>query len=234
MKTIGTHVDGGLSERIAVPARLLHSAQGLDPDVAALIEPLSIGLHAVHRSHLAEGDRVVVFGAGPIGLAVLLAARESGARVFVADLEASRLNVALALGADCVVNSRQESAAERILEWTSGEGPVAAFEATGVPAVLSQAIEVVGPSGTVVVVGLSNETVPIPMVVLTRKELNILGSRNSNGEFGDAARMVARNRQLIGGLISHRIPFERGAEAFELALNNPASTEKVTILMPAS
>ena len=106
------------------------------------------------------------------------------------------------------------------------------FEATGVPAVLRGAIDLVAPSGTVVVVGLSTESVPIPMVLFTRKELTVVGSRNNAGVFGAAVDLVRSNRERAAKLISHRFPFDRAPEAFELALTSPGTTEKVIIAFP--
>ncbi len=230
MRTIGTQVNGALAQRIAVPAELLHGVGDLGADLAALVEPVSIGLHAVVRSGLRDGDQVVVFGAGPIGQAILLAAVGSGAHALVVDLEPTRLALATEFGADRTVDARSDVAGE-VAAWTAGEGPVVAFEAAGVPAVLEQAIDLVAPSGTVVVVGLSRERVGIPMVQFTRKELTVVGSRNSLGVFARAAKLVQQRRSSVAHLISHRVPFEAAPEAFELALTDPAHTEKVIITL---
>jgi threonine dehydrogenase-like Zn-dependent dehydrogenase len=105
------------------------------------------------------------------------------------------------------------------------------FEATGLPAVVREAVDVVAPSGTVVIVGLSREAVSIPMVEFTRKELSVLGSRNSHGQFPEATALVREQAALLKTLITHRFPFERSSEAFRLVHEQPATTEKVVILM---
>lgn len=230
MRTLGAQVDGALAERIAVPGHLLHGVGNLSPDLAALVEPVSIGVHAVVRSGLRAGDTVVIFGAGPIGQAILLAAQDAGARITVVDLEPARLALATELGAEHAVDARGDVAGQ-IAAWTAGEGPLVTFEATGVPAVLEQAVDLVAPSGTVVVVGLSRERVGIPMVQFTRKELTVVGSRNNLGAFGRAVELVQRRRASAARLISHRLPFAAAPEAFELALTDPAHTEKVIITM---
>jgi L-gulonate 5-dehydrogenase len=217
MRTFGVHVDGALTERIAVPVRLLHEASGLTGDLAALAEPMSIGLHAVARSGLARGDDVVVFGAGPIGQAILLACTERGARVLVTDVASSRLALARELGADATHDSRDGDLARSVAAWTSDRGPTVVFEATGVPAVLATAIDLVAASGTVVVVGVSQLPVTVPMLEFTRKELTVVGSRNSKGEFGNAIAFVRANRDRVARLISHRFPFDRAVEALELS-----------------
>ena len=229
MKTLGAQTDGALSERIAVPVKLLYPADDLPSDLAALVEPVSIGMHAVNRSGLRAGDSVVVYGAGPIGLAILLAAQDRGARLLVVDLEPTRLALALELGAEAVINPQEESVENRVAAWTGGDGPVVVIEATGVTSVLRAAIDLVAPSGTVVVVGLSTESVSIPMVLFTRKELTVVGSRNNAGVFGAAVDLVRRNPNRTARLISHHFPFEHAPDAFELAYTSPATTEKVMI-----
>ena len=176
MRTYGAHVDGALAERLAVKATLLHPTGSLSAALAAMVEPMSIGLQAIFRSRIKGSDTVVVFGAGAIGLAVLLGAADLGARVLVADRLGSRLALAVQLGADRVVNVDTDDVRDAIAEWTDGDGPTVVVEATGVPAVVEQAIDVVASSGTVAVVGLSRQSVAIPMVEMTRKELTIVGS----------------------------------------------------------
>lgn len=230
MRTYGAQIDGALTERMAVPARLLYSAGGIDAEVAALVEPYSIGMHAVARSGLEAGDTAVVYGAGPIGLTILSAAVDRGARVLMVDSLPGRLALAHVLGADSTVAvGAGRSADDQIAEWTSGDGPVVVFEATGSPDVLRSAIEVVAPSGTVVIVGLSKQPVSVPMVHFTRKELTVIGSRNNMGVFGKAAAMVARDPERARRLITHRFTLDRAAEAFEVALHSPETTEKVVI-----
>ena len=231
MQTFGAHINGGLQERIAVPVSLLYDVGDLSPALAALVEPVSIGLQARMRSGLGPDDTVLILGAGPIGQAILLAAKDAGARVMAVDLERSRLDLALELGAERAVQSR-DPVADAAAEWTDGDGPLVVFEATGVPRVLEQAIDVVAPSGTVVVVGLSRESVSIPMVEFTRKELAVVGSRNNCGLFAQASDLVQRRRDSAEKLISHQVPFAAGADAFELALTDPAHTEKVIITLP--
>lgn len=231
MRTFGAHINGGLQERIAVPVDLMYGVGDLSPTLAALVEPVSIGLQARMRSGLGAGDTVLILGAGPIGQAILLAAIDAGARVMAVDLEQSRLDLALELGAERAVQAG-ESVVVAADDWTGGDGPLIVFEATGVPRVLEQAIDLVAPSGTVVVVGLSRDPVSIPMVEFTRKELTVVGSRNNCGVFGQASELVQRRRDSIQKLISQQVPFHLGADAFELALTDPAHTEKVVITLP--
>jgi L-gulonate 5-dehydrogenase len=230
MRTYGAHINGALSERLAVKAALLYDAGDLTAELAALAEPMSIGLQAVARAAVAADDTVLVFGAGPIGLAILLAAADLGARVMVVDRLEDRLTIATQLGADATaVASTAAALDDSVLEWARGDWPTVVFEATGVPSVLEDAIRIVASSGTVAVVGLSRDSVSIPMVEFTRKELTVVGSRNNMGRFAQAVDLVGRRRDVVERLISHRFPLERGVEAFDLALASPPATEKVMI-----
>jgi L-gulonate 5-dehydrogenase len=229
MRTYGAHIDGALSERLAVKANLLYDAGDLSAELAALVEPMSIGLQAVARAGVRADDSVLVFGAGPIGLAILLAAADFGARVMVVDRLEGRLELATLLGADATTVASAAPVDDALRDWTGGEWPTVVFEATGVSKVLEDAIRVVASSGTVAVVGLSRDSVSIPMVEFTRKELTVVGSRNNMGRFAQAVDLVLRRRDQVARLVSHRYPLEQGVEAFKLAHQSPAATEKVII-----
>lgn len=229
MRTYGVHVDGGLSDYIAVKADLLHDADDLPSELVVLVETMSIALHAVARARIGADDSVVVMGAGPVGMGILIAATRVGARVLMVDQLASRLALARDLGAERTVVAGNEDLPAALAEWTAGDGPTVVVEATGIPAVFESAVKLVAPSGTILVVGLSTEQVSFPMVELTRKELTIVGSRNNAGRFPAAVALVRAERERVSRLISHRFPLERAAEAFELARGSPGDVEKVII-----
>jgi len=231
LAVLGAHVPGALVDHIAVRASALYPVGDLDPELAALVEPISIGLQGVNRGAVTAEDMVVVFGAGPIGQAVLLGAVDRGARVLVVDRLASRLDLARKLGAEEVVDASGEDAAAAIARWTSGDGPGVVFEATGVPAVIRTAVDVVASAGRIVILGLSSQDVALPVLEFTRKELTILGSRNNAGIFGDAVDLVRRNQERARLLITHRFPLEQAPEAVQFALEHPIEAEKVMILM---
>lgn len=231
LNVLGVHIPGGLAEYYAVKIENLYAAAGLDRELAALVEPISIGLHATVRGQVSAEDQVVVFGAGPIGQSVLLAAVDRGARVLVVDRIAARLDLARALGAEAVLDASHAAPAEAIAAWTNGDGASVVFDATGVPAVIRSAVDAVASSGRIVIVGISTEEVAIPVIAFTRKELNILGSRNNVGIFGAAVDLVRRNQEKVRRLITHRFPLEQAPQAIEFALAHPAEAEKVLILV---
>ena len=233
LRVFGAHLDGALAERLVVPVRNLHPVGDLSPELAAFVEPVSIGMHMVERSGLVAGDRAVVFGAGPIGQAVLLAAGDRGARLLAVDVVPGRLERARQNGAESVVDASAEDVAAAIAIWTDGEGPTAVFEATGVAAVMRTAIEVAAHAGTVVVAGTSTEDVSIPSLALVRKELNVLGSRNSVGVFDAAIDLVRRNRERCDALITQRFGLADVQEALAFGEAEPTLANKMMIVMEA-
>ncbi|HXI16866.1 MAG TPA: zinc-binding alcohol dehydrogenase family protein [Chloroflexota bacterium] len=229
LKVLGVHTDGAFAEMIAVKSRALFPAIGLDAELTALVEPISIGMQVVTRGMVTGKDTVVVYGAGVIGQAALVCARDRGARVLVVDKLASRLELATALGAEVVAQAGRDDVPRAIKEWTNGEGPAVAIDATGAPSVIRAAIDAVAPSGRVVIVGISNQEVSIPVIELSRKELTILGSRNNTGVFGDALDLVQRLNDRLRVLVTHRYPIEQAQEAMTFALDCPQDSEKVLL-----
>lgn len=228
LQVLGAHTTGALSEYIAVNATTVYPVGDLDAELAALVEPMSIGFHAVKRAEVAESDHVLVFGAGPIGQAVTLAATDRGAQVFAVDQIESRLQLISKLGAKRTLLASEE-VSKAVEEWTNGDGPSIVFDATGVPSVIRSAVQLVAHSGKVVIIGLSTNEVSLPVIDFTRKELTILGSRNNAGVFGDTVELVKRNRHKVKELITHRFKLEETPQAMEYAVNNPQEVEKVII-----
>jgi threonine dehydrogenase-like Zn-dependent dehydrogenase len=229
LELVGIHRPGGFADLLVVPANRVHPTPDLPPDLAVLSEPVAVGLQAVARAGLSRGDDVAVIGAGCIGRAITMAAADRGARVLIADREPARLRLAERLGASRAVSTRTQDLDAATSRFTNGNGPRVVIDATGVPAMIRLALELVAPSGTVVVVGLSDEEVSVPVGIFTRKELNVLGSRNSADLFGQAIDVVRRHRTVVGELISHRFPLAAAGEALALVADNAAVVSKAII-----
>lgn len=226
---MGVQVPGALAEYVSVPVDQLVSAGSLPARVAVLTEPVAIGLHAVSRAGIRPGDDVVVTGAGPIGLAVTLAAADRGARVLVADRIAGRLENAARAGAARVVDTGAEDLAAAVADFTAGIGPAAVVEATGVPALVRAAVDMVAHSGTVVAVGISTADVGLKVSDLSRKELNLVGSRNSVDEFPAAVDLVTRKADTVAGWVTHTFGLDEVPRAIDFAVANPDLVTKVVI-----
>jgi threonine dehydrogenase-like Zn-dependent dehydrogenase len=229
LKVMGAHIPGGLAEFIAVPTERLFPIDDVPAEVAVLAEPVSIGLQAITRAGVVAGDTVVVIGAGPIGLFTALAAADRGARVLVADRIGQRLVHARRLGADLTVDTGVEDLARATAGFTGDDGAVVVVEATGVPALIRLAVEIVAHSGTVVVVGISGEEVALPVIDFSRKELNLLGSRNNTGLFGDALKLVTRHASRIASMVTQIYPLDEVPQAIEYARSHPEEVVKVAI-----
>lgn len=229
LKVLGVHAEGAFAELIAVKTRTLFGVGMLDAELTALVEPVSIGMQVVTRGAVTGEDTVVVYGAGVIGQAALVCARDRGARVLVVDRLPSRLDLARELGAEEVAEAGKDDVPARIRNWTGGEGPAVAIDATGAPSVIRAAIDAVAPSGRVVIVGISEGEVSIPVIQFSRKELTILGSRNNAGVFGEALDLVQRLNDRLRVLVTHRFPLADAQEAMTFALEQPQQSEKVLL-----
>ena len=232
---IGVHTDGALQDRLRIPASQVFPVGGQDPAVAALIEPVSIAVRAVVRGRVAEGERVVVFGAGPIGQAIAVAASDRGASVLLVDRVRSRLERGRATGAEILVLEEGDDPAAAVREWAGGDRPEVVYEATGAAEVARTAVDLVANAGRVVVVGLGSHDAPITVGDLAFKEIDVLGVSCCNGdEFADAVSLVSRRQDVLAGLITHEYPLERAPEAITYAIEHPAEVIKAVIRLEGS
>ena len=229
LKLLGVHKPGGFQQELSVEERLLNDVGDLEADLAAFAEPLTIGLQAVKRAGVKEGEKVYVIGAGPIGQALILASRWLGARVAISDLVEKRLETARYVGAELTLDAKSE-VATRISDWTDGRGPPVVIDATGVPAVVRSAVDLVAAAGRIVTVGISTTDVPMPTAVLIRKELSIFASRNSVQMFPEAIKVVRRYRKEVVAIISHHISLGQVEDTIKLALQHPAAVEKAIVV----
>lgn len=232
---IGVHRDGALQDRLRIPASQVFPVGDRDPALAALIEPVSIAVRAVVRGRVAKGEKVVVFGAGPIGQAIAVAAIDRGASVLVVDRVHSRLERGKTIGADILFVGEGDDPIEAALEWAGSDGPAVVFEATGAAEVARIAVELVAQAGRVVVVGLGSSDAPLRISDLAFKEIDVLGVSCCNGdEFAEAVSLVARRQDVLAGLITHEFPLERAPEAIDYAIRNPTEVLKAVIRLEGS
>ena len=163
-------------------------------------------MQAVARGRLAAGEKVVVFGAGPIGQAIAVAAVDRGASVLLLDPLESRLRRGRS-GAEILVVENGGQAVAAAGEWAGGDGPEAVFEATGVAEVARAAVELVAPAGRVIVVGLASHEAPLRIGDLAFKELDVLGVSCCDADgFAEAVSLVARREDALAGLVTARVP----------------------------
>ena len=228
---------GGFSERIAVPEdRVVQMPDGLPAAYAALVEPFSVGLHAVKRGTVEAGATVAVFGAGPIGLAVIQAAHVAGARdIYAIEPQARRRQIAPTVGATAVIDPTDLDAVDTITAASDG-GVDIAFEVAGVEETFRNASDVVKRGGVVTVVSLFMHAFEWNPQVIVSDELTIRGSRaydNGPGggvEFNTVPRMMAEGSLDPEPLISSRIGLEEITSAgFEALLDDEGNEVKILV-----
>ncbi|XP_066132675.1 sorbitol dehydrogenase isoform X1 [Saccopteryx bilineata] len=184
----------------------------------ALIEPLSVGIHACRRAGVTLGNKVFVCGAGPIGLVNLLVAKAMGAaQVVVTDLSASRLSKAKEAGADFVLQISKESPQEIAskVEGLLGRKPEVTIECTGAETAIQAGIYATCSGGTLVLVGLGSEMTNVPLVHAATREVDIKGVFRYCNTWPMAISMLASNSVNVKSLVTHRFPLEKALEAFE-------------------
>jgi L-idonate 5-dehydrogenase len=211
------HVNGGFQQRVVAEERqCIQVPDDMLIEKAAFAEPLAVCLHAVERAGPIFGRRVLITGAGPIGLLALLAARHTGAgEVVVTDVTAPALAMARRLGADVAVDVATDPDALAPYKADKGAFDIV-FEASGNPAALRQAIELVRPRGVLVLIGLGPEA-PLPLVSLVTKELDVRGTFRFDQEFATAVDALASGRIDPMPLLTETIPVADAVAAFELA-----------------
>ncbi|MCX5494758.1 zinc-binding alcohol dehydrogenase family protein [Kaistia dalseonensis] len=195
---LGVHRDGGLCERINVPAQNLIAADGLEQAEAATVEFLAIGAHAVRRSGIGAADRALVVGAGPIGLGAALFARLRGAEVHLLDASAERLAmVADRFGFDGIHTVAEGP--EALMQATQGDGFDVVFDATGSVRAMQASFRYVAHGGTMVLVGVVPDDIIFNDAEFHKREMSLLGSRNATSE--DFSAVVSA---LASGAIDYR------------------------------
>jgi len=208
---------GAFAEYVAVPERILYP---LPPELsfaeAAMLEAVSVALHGVHVSEVQGGETALIIGAGMIGLLLLQAARAAGcSRVFVADIDATRLKLATNLGADQTLQLSGAELLSEILRLTEGRGVDLVLEAVGRNETVGSAIDCVRKGGTVTLVGNITPQVTIHLQKVVSRQIRLQGSCASSGEYPEAMQLIAEGAIKVGPLITAVAPLTDGPEWFQ-------------------
>ncbi len=239
LKLLGIDSDGGFGELVAVKDFMLYKiGDDISDKHAALVEVLAIGFHACNRAGLKNGDTAAIYGAGRIGQCILQAARTiTDNTIFMVDILGNRLELAAGLYDNVVtINAAEQAPAKAIMAHTEGRGVDVAFEAVGhahpIEGHVHPARQCVGSirgAGTVCVLGLSDEPVPLLMKELIWKEAKLVASRVTHGEFEKAIEHLAKGDLKPDALISCEMPASETQQAFELLEKQPGEYLKILL-----
>ncbi|GAA4837953.1 NAD(P)-dependent alcohol dehydrogenase [Saccharopolyspora rosea] len=218
-------VDGAFCEYVALDEDFAHPVpDSLSMEAAALVEPLSVGLWACRRGHVAPGARVLVTGAGPVGLMAVQCARAFGAsEVVVTDVRPHRLALAAEVGATCALDVRETPLAN------SGVEPDVLLECSGVGPVAADGIRRVRRAGRVVLVGMGGAEIPLPLAHVQNREIELTGTFRYANTWPTAIGLAASGRVALDRLVSHRFGLDDVAAALTLAARDETAVKAVVL-----
>ncbi len=231
-QTMGVQRDGSFREYIAMPVERIYDGKGLSAKELALVEPFTISYHALHRAAVKPGDKVLVVGAGPIGLFALISAKAQGAEVYVADVLDGRLEKATHFGADGVINSTKSDIVEEAMRITNGNGFDVCVEACGQSVTFLNCIDCAAFAANIILIGNGKKETTFLHSILLKKELNVFGSRNSYAkDFREVIDLIASGKVNVLDMVSAVYPMAEADVAFKALANNDGSLAKVLIEM---
>lgn len=229
-RTLGVQQDGGLCGQIAVRAEALILNDTLPPAHRALVEPLSVGFHAVSRGRVAAGETVLVLGGGMIGVGAILGALARGARVLVSEVADNKAETLSSLGVDAVLNPTHVDLAAELDRLTDGRGADVIIEAVGRPETFRAAIDLAPFSGRVVYVGYASKEVSYDTKIFNLKELDIFGSRNAvRADFEAVIAYLETHAEIAARLISRVMPWDAADTALGYWRDHRAEVFKIII-----
>lgn len=215
-----TSWSGGYADFFTAPAELLYPIPDhVSDDVATLVEPLAVAVHAVRRGCIAKDEAIMVMGAGAIGLMTVVAARQAGARlILVTDIVDYNLDRALALGATHVLNVSGGDPVVMAHELTGGRGLDAAFMAADAPGLVDQAVNAVRKQGRIILIAMYPKERSVNLQNPKAREQSVLGSLTfTPDDFAAALDLLSAHSDKVAACITHRLPLSEGDRAFRLA-----------------
>lgn len=229
-QTLGVQREGAMTEFISLPREKVLPLKGLDQTSLALVEPLTVGFHAISRGEVQPEDRVVVFGCGMIGLGAVAGAVAKGAKVAAIDIAEDKLDKAMALGAEAGILSTDENLLSKVEEWTHGDFADVVIEAAGHPSSYRSSLEVAGFSAKVCCIGYAKEDVPLLTKLIVQKELDIRGSRNAlPSDFEAVVNYLKETDFPMEAIVSERVSLDDSPSALATWSDNPSKITKLVV-----
>lgn len=230
-QTMGVQRDGGFARYITMPIERIYDGKGLAAKTLALVEPYCISYHGVKRANVKKGEKVLVVGAGTIGVLAMAAAKHFGAEVYISDIAQEKLNYALELGADGVIlNDSPENFEAGVNRITNGDGFDVTIEAVGLPSTFQSCIDAAAFAGRVVLIGVGKTNLDFNFTLIQKKELNIFGSRNAlKLDFEEVIEVIKASNFDIDKIVTNQYSFDDAPQAFEDFSKNAGSMLKVML-----
>jgi threonine dehydrogenase-like Zn-dependent dehydrogenase len=229
-ETLGVQREGGMTELIAVPWETVYTSDKLSLREMALVEPLTVGYHAVRRGRVSANDAVAVFGCGAIGIGVIAAAASFGATVIAIDVDNRKLELVRQVGAAHTVNSATSDLHAELQRFTAGHGPHVLIEAVGLPQTFRAAVDEACFAGRVVYIGYAKKPVEYDTRHIVQRELDIMGSRNAVADdFQAVIAYLERGTFPVNDVITHVVPFVQAGDAIAAWSDSPAQFTKIHV-----
>jgi 2-desacetyl-2-hydroxyethyl bacteriochlorophyllide A dehydrogenase len=232
MRVFGVHIDGGMREFVAVPDHALIKSEGLSLDELALIEPLSIGAHAVKRAAVTKGEFVLIIGAGPIGLGIAQFAKIAGAQVIVVDVNDDRLQFCTTnVGIEHAINPLKQDVMVSLNQITSNNMPTVVIDATGNLDAINNAFQYLAHGGRYVLVGLQKGNISFSHPEFHKREATLMSSRNADvSDFMHVMDCIKNGLVQPANYITHKVTFSEVATQFETWLDPNSKVVKAMVV----
>ncbi len=229
-QTMGVQRDGAMQEFLLVPWQKILEAPGLNDRELAMVEPLTVGFHAIERARVTNADTVLVLGCGMIGAGAIVGAAARSATVIAVDIDDQKLLLAKKLGARFLINSKESDLHQMLTELTGGDGPDVVVEAAGNPVTYRAAIDEVAFTGRVVCIGYTGEEVSFATKLFVQKELDIMGSRNASAEdFKAVISYMEKGQFPLDQMITRQVRPEDTGEALRLWAEDTGKVMKILL-----
>ncbi len=230
-QTMGVQREGAFAQYITMPIERIYDGKGLSGKTLALIEPFCISYHGVKRAEVKPLEKVLIIGAGTIGILAMIAAKQFGAKVYLSDVAQGKLDYALKLGADGVIlNDHAESFEAKVNEITGGDGFDVTIEAVGLPSTFQSCIDAAAFGGRVVLIGVGKSNLDFNFTMIQKKELSVYGSRNALKEdFEQLIEIVSKGEIDLEKIVTNTYHASDAVKAFEDFDKNAGNMLKVLL-----
>ncbi|MHC4324671.1 MAG: zinc-binding alcohol dehydrogenase family protein [Planctomycetota bacterium] len=230
-KTMGVRRPGAMTQYITVPWQVLFRSENLSLRELALVEPLTVGFHAVNRGGICAGEKVAVIGCGIVGMGAVAASVARDAEVITVDIDDSKMDIARKAGVAHTINTSKADLHEALSEITDGEGPDVIIEAVGNSQTYRAAVDEVAYTGRVVYIGYAKKPVEYETGMFVRKEIEIYGSRNceKDVDFPAAIAYLEKGRFPVDDVISRVVTLDQAGKALAEWSENPGPVTKILV-----